>query len=125
VELFYYIPSETDNFYRVGDYRASTGPIGQVKNTTDHGQYYCPEGYAGVGLQGASGLGVDRVGLVCGEIGDLSKMVALPIFGGNGGNAFSDNCASTPSIGFLTGVRVRSGMWMDSIQGLCQAPVRA
>src|ERR1700735_2920618 len=25
IELFYYIPSDSDNFYREGDYRASTG----------------------------------------------------------------------------------------------------
>jgi hypothetical protein len=120
IELFYYIPSDSDNFYREGDYRASTGRIGG-NGGTDNGEYYCPEGYAAVGLQGASGLAIDRVGLVCGQIGDLSKVVALPIFGGNGGNAFYDNCAGTRSLGFLTGVRVRSGAWMDSIQGLCQA----
>lgn len=120
IELFYYTPSNSDNFYREGDRRGSTGRIGGDKGM-DNGAYFCPEGYAAVGLQGASGLGVDRVGLVCGQIGNLSKVVALPIFGGNGGNAFYDNCASTRSLGFLTGVRVRSGAWMDSIQGLCQA----
>ena len=120
IDLFYYLPSDSDNFFRAGDYRASTGRIGG-NGGADSGEYYCPEGYAVVGLEGASGLAVDRVGLVCGQIGDLSKIVALPIFGGNGGNAFHDNCASVHSLGFLTGVRVRSGAWMDSIQGLCQA----
>lgn len=120
IELFYYIPSNADNFYREGDYRASSGRIGRDTGT-DNGAYYCPEGYAAVGLEGASGLAVDRVGLLCGQIGNLAKVVALPIFGGNGGNAFRNNCASTGSLGFLTGVRVRSGAWMDSIQGLCQA----
>lgn len=124
IELFYYTPSNSDNFYREGDYRASTARIGSDKGTDD-GAYFCPEGYAAVGLQGASGLGVDRVGLVCGQIGNLSKVVALPIFGGNGGNAFYDNCASSRSLGFLTGIRVRSGAWMDSIQGLCQAAVNS
>lgn len=84
IELFYYIPSNSDNLYRKGDYRASTGRIGG-NGGSDNGEYYCPDGYAAVGLQGASGLAVDRVGLVCGQIGDLSKLVALPIFGGNGG----------------------------------------
>jgi hypothetical protein len=120
IELFYYVPSNSDNFYRAGDYRASTGRIGG-SGGTDSGEYYCPDGYAAVGLQGGSGLAVDRVGLVCGPIGNLSKAVSLPIFGGNGGNAFYDNCASTRSLGFLTGVRVRASSWMDSIQGLCQA----
>lgn len=122
IELFYYNPSNSDNFYRDVDHRASTGRIGG-NGGTDNGMVFCPEGYAAVGLQGASGLAVDRVGLVCGQIGDLSKVIALPIFGGNGGNAFSDNCAATRSLGFLTGVRVRTGAWMDSIQGLCQAAV--
>lgn len=120
IELFYYVPSSSDNFYREGDYRASSGRIGG-NGGTDNGEYYCPDGYAAVGLQGASGLAIDRVGLVCGQIEDLSKAVSLPIFGGNGGNAFYDNCASTRSLGFMTGVRVRSGAWMDSIRGLCQA----
>ena len=120
IELFYYLPSGADNFYRDGDYRASTGLLGGA-NGTDNGNYFCPQGYAAVGLQGAAGLGVDRVGLICGQIGNLSKVVALPVFGGKGGNAFADNCASTPSLGFLTGVRIRSGAWMDSIQGYCQA----
>jgi hypothetical protein len=119
VELFYYVPSNSDMFYREGDYRASTGRIGGDSGT-DNGAYYCPDGYAAVGLQGAAGLGVDRVGLVCGQIGNLSKAVALPIFGGNGGKPFYNNCAATQSPGFLTGVRIRSGAWLDSIQGLCQ-----
>jgi len=120
IELFFYIPSNSDNLYRQGDYRASSGRIGG-NGGADSGEYYCPEGYAAVGLQGGSGLAIDRVGLVCGEIGNLSKVVSLPIFGGNGGKAFYDNCSSTRSLGFLTGVRVRSGAWMDSIQGICQA----
>jgi hypothetical protein len=120
IELFYYIPSNSDNHYRVGDYRGSTGRIGG-NGGTDSGEYYCPDGYAAVGLQGGSGLAIDRVGLVCGQIGDLSKVTSLPIFGGNGGRAFYDNCVSTRSLGFLTGVRVRAGSWMDSIQGICQA----
>lgn len=120
IELFYYIPSNADNYYRPGDYRASTGRIGG-NGGTDSGKYYCPDGYAAVGLQGGSGLAIDRVGLVCGQIGNLSKVTSLPIFGGNGGNAFYDNCVSTRSLGFLTGVRVRSSSWMDSIQGICQA----
>jgi hypothetical protein len=123
IELFYYIPSNSDNLYRVGDYRGSTGRIGG-NGGTDTGEYYCPDGYAAVGLQGGSGLAIDRVGLVCGQIGDFSKLTSLPVFGGNGGNAFYDNCASTHSLGFLTGVRVRSGSWMDSIQGICQAAPR-
>jgi hypothetical protein len=120
IELFYYIPSNSDNHYRPGDYRGSTGRIGG-NGGAGSGEYYCPDGYAAVGLQGGSGLAIDRVGLVCGQIGDLSKLTFLPIFGGNGGNAFYDNCVSARSLGFLTGVRVRSGSWMDSIQGICQA----
>lgn len=120
IELFYYIPSNSDEFYREGDYRASTGRIGRDSGV-DLGGYYCPEGYAAVGVQGASGLGVDRIGLICGKIGDLSRVVALPVLGGKGGNAFKEICDRTYSSGYLTGVRVRSGAWMDSIQGLCQA----
>jgi hypothetical protein len=120
IELFYYVPSGSDMSYREGDYRASTGRIGSEK-AGDLGGYYCPEGYAAVGLQGAAGLGVDRLGLVCGKIGELSRVTFLPVLGGRGGNPFRDTCDRTWSSGFLTGVRVRSGLWMDSIEGLCQA----
>ena len=48
MELYYYIPSQPDYLYREGDYRGSTGRIGN--NTgSDGGEYYCPEGYAAVG----------------------------------------------------------------------------
>ena len=120
IELFYYVPSNKDNLYREGDYRNSTGRIGGDRGA-DLGGYYCPEGFAAVGLQGASGLGVDRVGLICGKIGNLSRTVALPVLGGKGGNAFKDICDETYSLGFLTGLYLRSNLWMDSIQGLCQA----
>lgn len=120
VELFYYIPSQPDNLYRAGDYRSSTGRIGSTAGN-DGGVYFCPEGYVAVGLQGGSGLGIDRVGFVCGKLGNLSQVVALPVSGGQGGTSFYDNCASLPSTGLLTGVRIRAGMWMDSIQGICQA----
>lgn len=121
IELYYYIPSQPDNLYRQGDYKASTGRIGG-SGGVDRGDYYCPQGYAAVGLQGASGTAaVDRLGLICGKIGNLSQVVALPVFGGSGGAVFNDNCGSIHSLGFLTGVRVRAGDWMDSIQGLCQA----
>src|SRR3984885_13275111 len=120
IELFYYIPSNSDNHYRVGDYRGSTGRIGG-NGGTDRGEDFSPDGYAAVGLQGGSGLAIDRIGLVCGQIGDLSNVTSLPIFGGTGGRSFYDNCVSTRSLGFLTGVRVRASSWMDSIQGICQA----
>ena len=119
IELFYYIPSNADRLYRAGDYRGSTGPIGD-NHAGDLGGFYCPAGYAAIGLQGASGLGVDRVGLICGKIGDLSRAIELPVLGGRGGNSFKETCDRSYSTGYLTGVRIRSGMWMDSIQGLCQ-----
>jgi hypothetical protein len=120
IELYFYIPSQPDYLYRDGDFRGSTGRIGNATGA-DGGEYYCPEGYAAVGMQGSSGLAIDRVGLLCGKIGDFSKLVSMPLFGGNGGGPFSDNCASVQSSGLMTGVRVRSSSWMDSIQALCQA----
>jgi hypothetical protein len=119
IELYYYLPSNKDNIYRLGDYRSSTGRIGS-NNGSGGAEYFCPEGYAAVGLQGAAGLGVDRIGLVCGKLGNLSQVVALPLFGGKGGDAFFDSCGSVHPWGVLTGVRIRSGAWMDSIQGLCR-----
>jgi len=120
IELYFYVPSQPDYLYREGDFRGSTGRIGNPTGA-DGGEYYCPEGFAAVGMQGSSGLAIDRVGLLCGKIGDFSKLVSMPLFGGNGGGPFTDNCASVQSSGLMTGVRVRSSSWMDSIQALCQA----
>ena len=93
----YYLPSNPDNFYREGDYRASTGRIGK-EGGTDPGGYRCPEGYAAVGLQGRAGLAIDRGGLIRGKIGGLSRLAALPVLGGDG-------------LRFMTGIGVRSGLW--------------
>jgi hypothetical protein len=119
LELYYYIPSAADNYYRADDYRASAGRVGNTGGT-DLGGYFCPDGYGIVGLQGASGLGVDRLGFICGQINDPSHVVALPVAGGKGGTAFKETCDLTTSLGLLTGMRIRSGLWMDSVQGLCQ-----
>jgi hypothetical protein len=120
IEFAWYTPSQPDKRYRVGDQRFTTGRIGG-NGGTDRGWYYCPNGYVAVGLQGGSGTAaVDRLGLICGELGAPSKTVTLPVFGGNGGSVFSDNCGQIRSTGLMTGIRVRSGDWMDSVQGLCQ-----
>jgi len=119
LDLIYYVPSSRDNYYREGDYRGTSGPYG--RDGEDLGGYFCPAGYAAVGLQGAAGLGIDRLGLICGKIGNSSQGTDLPVLGGRGGNPFKDTCDRTSSTGYLTGVRVRSGLWIDSIQGFCQA----
>ena len=71
LDLFYYVPGSSDHFYREGDYRGTSGPIGR------DGEYlggsFCPAGYAAVGLHGAAGLGIDRLGLICGKIGNSSR----------------------------------------------------
>jgi len=119
LDLFYYVPSSRDNYYREGDYRGTSRRIGGDGDSL--GRFFCPAGYAAVGLQGAAGLGIDRLGLICGKIGNPSQGTDLPILGGRGGNPFKDTCNTTSSTGYLTGVRVRAGMWIDSIQGFCQA----
>ena len=121
IELFYYIPSAPDNYYREGDYRASTGRIGSTAGV-DQGGYYCPEGYALVGFEGVNnGLGIPQLQFICGKIGDLSRVAPLPAAGHPGGTTFKHICDKTYSTGFLTGVRLRTGLWLDSIQGFCQA----
>ena len=118
LDLFYYVPSSRDNYYREGDYRGTLRRIGGDGDSL--GRFFCPAGYAAVGLQGAAGLGIDRLGLICGKIGNPSQGTDLPILGGRGGNPFKDTCNTTSSTGYLTGVRVRAGVWIDSIQGFCQ-----
>jgi len=118
VSFAWYQPSNPDNFYRGGDKWGNTPQIGG-SGGVDRGWYYCPQGYVAVGLQGASGTAaVDRLGLICGQIGATANTFTLPVFGGTGGSVFYDTCQQN---GFMTGARVRSGDWMDSIQGLCRA----
>jgi hypothetical protein len=119
VSFAWYVPSNnSDNIYRSGDKWGSTPQIGDTRGT-DRGWYYCPQGYVAVGLQGASGTAaVDRLGLICGQLEAPAHTFTLPMFGGTGGSVFNDTCQEN---GFMTGVRVRSGDWMDSVQGLCRA----
>ncbi len=117
IALAWYKPSNPDNYFRSGDQYGNTPQIGG-SGGADRGWYYCPQGYAAVGLQGAAGMAaVDRLGLICGQITAPANHFTLPIFGGDGGNTFYDVCQQN---GFMTGVRVRSGDWMDAIQGFCR-----
>lgn len=119
LELAYYVPSQADNQRRAGDAIGTTGAIGGTTGT-DSGWRYCPSGYAAIGLTGAAGQYVDRLQLVCGQIGNPTNRVTLAAVGGTGGTAFATEvCASG---GFLSGVTGRAGTAIDQIQGLCRAP---
>jgi hypothetical protein len=124
VGFCYYFPTGDDNLYHGPDKTPWTcSPQIGAGGGEEHEVQSCPREFAAIGLQGASGTAaVDRIGLVCGQIGNHgNQATTYPIWGGNGGNTFIDVCGLSQGLqGFLTGVHVRSGDWMDGIQGLCQ-----
>jgi hypothetical protein len=117
IELAYYIPSAGTNFYATGNTLGSIGPFGGGGGI-DSGWQYCPTGYGGRGFHGSSGTGIDKIGLICGNISDTSRLWFSPLFGGTGGSSFSDTCGSG---GFLSGTGGRSGIWVDRLVGQCRA----
>jgi hypothetical protein len=118
IQLAYYIPSHSDNQYRDGDLIKTIGPFGG-DGGDDSGWHFCPAGYGAIGLQGASGKGIDRVGLICGKIDNLDiRDSAMMLGNGNGGTPFHDICGQP---GFLSGIRGKAGKELDRLQGQCRA----
>lgn len=117
VALAYYVPSQPDNLYRNGDYFATVGPFGGSGGTY-HDWQYCPSGMGAVGIQGRSGVYVDYLGLICGNVTNptTTSEVTLTPYGGPGGQGFFDTCQN----GYLMDrVNFRSAIYIDNIQGVC------
>lgn len=117
VALGYYIPSHPDNLYRQGDTYGTLGPAGGGGGTY-HDWAYCPTNEGAIGIQGSSGIYVDRLGLICSNVTspNSNNETTLPVYGGTGGSYFYDDCGT----GYLMdGVNIRSGVYVDQIQGIC------
>jgi hypothetical protein len=117
IQLAFYIPSQPDNRFRQGDQTGFIGPVGGDGGSPS-GWQFCPDGFAAVGLQGAAGRYVDRLGLICGRVDNPASTFTTPVFGGPGGAPFFDVCGSQ---GFLSGADVRAGKLIDQVRGNCIA----
>jgi hypothetical protein len=91
------------------------GPYGKALGDTNSSSfdYTVPAGNAVVGFSGKSDTFLNAIGVIYSSIDKTS-----PLYGGTGGNGFSDKTAAT---GPLTSVAINSGWWIDSIQGISRA----
>jgi len=121
IQFAYYFPSNADNKFRTGDYWATTQYLGGGGGS-NRGWSYCPTGMGVIGLRGDSGGYVDRLGITCSDADTPDPNRTANWYsnlnGGGGGSWFSDTCVG----GYLIdGFNIRSGAYLDNIQGLCIA----
>jgi hypothetical protein len=119
IQFAYYLPSQPDNYFRNGDFVGNTGRLGGTGGGVNP-WVYCPPGQGMVGIRGASGSLVDRIGIVCSDVNypyptDPVNFVS-PLYGGGGGSWFDSRCYGGE---LMTAVNVRSGIFIDQIQGIC------
>jgi hypothetical protein len=129
VQFAYYVPTRSDNYY-AGEPIQVIGPHGGGGGS-DNGWWYCPDGLpqdmtgrSGViGIEGASGGLVDRLGVICtpdvnNPDPQSSQNTTSWQWGGGGGSWYRDPCA----FGYLLDAfHIRSGSYVDNIQGYCQS----
>lgn len=121
VSFAWYQPRRGDNQYTQGDRSGVTQAFGGGGGE-DHGWWTCPAGQGVIGIRGGSGDLVDRIGVICGDLGNPDPQSRAntysPMWGGGGGGAFRDACPA----GHLTvSFNVRSGDLVDSLQPVCLA----
>lgn len=117
ITFFYYQPSRADNIY-VGEpfFGIGFGGGGGGRNAA----FVCPANKAIIGIRGASGSLVDRIGVVCGDVTNPDPFspsnTFSPLWGGGGGGFFDDRCG----VGRLVdSFNVRSGSLIDNLQAIC------
>lgn len=117
ITFFFYQPTRADNLY-AGE------PLGSISFGGGGGSanpsFVCPANQSIIGIRGASGSMVDRIGVVCGDVTNpdpFSSANALsPVWGGGGGVFFDDRCG----VGRLVdSFNVRSGSELDNLQAIC------
>jgi hypothetical protein len=81
----------------------------------------CPSDAVAVGLHGRSGQYLDQVGLQCASVSSWPRYgtvtTTTTAAGGSGGSAFDDRCVRGYA---LTQIDVRSGDYVDAVQGMCR-----
>ncbi|TMQ03576.1 MAG: hypothetical protein E6J90_53205 [Deltaproteobacteria bacterium] len=117
ITFFYYQPTRSDNIY-VGEplFAIGFGGGGGGSNPS----FVCPANQAIIGLRGASGSMIDRIGVVCGDVTNPDPFSASngfsPLWGGGGGGFFDDRCGLGR---LMDSFNVRSGSLVDNLQAIC------
>jgi hypothetical protein len=118
VTFFYYQPTNEDNTY-AGESLANAS-FGGNGGSNWNDAFICPLGQGVVGIYGASGSKVDRIGVVCSDVTHpdpfSSANTYSPTWGGNGGGFFDDRCGAETLMGSFN---VRSGSLVDNLQLIC------
>jgi hypothetical protein len=117
ITFFYYQPTRPDNQY-AGEPLFSIGFGGGGGSANP--SFVCPANQSIIGIRGASGSLVDRIGVVCGDVTNPDPFSSAdgqsPVWGGGGGNFFDDRCG----VGRLVdSFNVRSGSLLDNLQAIC------
>lgn len=117
ITFFYYQPTRPDNRY-AGEalFGVSFGGGGGGSNPS----FVCPADQSIIGLRGASGSLVDRIGVICSNVTNPDPFSPSngfsPIWGGGGGGFFDDRCG----VGrIVDSFNVRSGSLVDNLQAIC------
>lgn len=115
-----------DNIY-IRDWLPAPGDNSPTSNTGHFGPFgggggvaqdplTCLDGQAAVGFYGRSGNYVDNLGLVCADWNLAHWITTTASYGGLGGGYFYDIC---PDGWLMSRVNVRSGTYVDQVQGFC------
>jgi hypothetical protein len=118
ITFYYYQPSRPDNIY-AGEATASV-TFGGNGGANINPVFVCPTNQGVIGLRGASGKYVDRIGVICGNVttpDPASPSNAFsPLWGGGGGAFFEDRC----EFGRLVdSFNIRNGSVVDNLQAMC------
>lgn len=124
IRFAWYQPTRADNHFQTGNAFGSTGVFGGGGGAANP-WFNCPIGPDGfqqgvIGIRGASGTKVDRIGVVCGNVNSPDPNDPFnsfsPLWGGGGGGFFDDRC----TVGRLVdSFNVRSGSLVDNLQAIC------
>lgn len=117
ITFFYYQPTRPDNRY-AGEalFAVAFGGGGGASNPS----FVCPANQSIIGLRGAAGSFVDRIGVVCSDVTFPNPFSPAngfsPVWGGPGGAFFDDRC----SVGrIVDSFNVRAGSFVDNLQAIC------
>jgi hypothetical protein len=118
VIFYYYQPTNPDNTYAGEALGAAS--FGGNGGANWNPAFVCPLGQGVVGLYGASGSKVDRIGAVCSDVTHPDPFSPAntfsPSWGGNGGSFFDDRCPPETLMGSFN---VRAGSLVDNLQSIC------
>jgi hypothetical protein len=124
IRFAWYQPTNAGNHYQTGNALGTTAIFGGNGGAAN-AWFSCPIGPDGfqqgvIGIRGASGSLLDRIGVVCGNVNTPDPNDPFnsfsPLWGGGGGGFFDDRCSPGR---LMDSFNVRSGSLVDNLQGIC------